>query len=167
VLRELVPADAEALYALRNDERVMRHIGRPRASSLADADELITRIAADRVANAGITWGLALKGSDRLEGTIGYYRLQLAHHRGEVGYLLAPERWGQGYMGEALEAVVDHGFRLLRFHSIEAVTDPGNEASNRLLARHGFIREGLFKENYFWEGRFLDSAVWSRLTPVR
>ena len=69
-------------------------------------------------------------------------------------------------MHEALEAVVACGFERLGFHSIEAITDPRNEASNALLLRCGFTREGLFKEDFFWNGEFLDSAVYSRLAPV-
>ncbi len=161
LLRELVATDAPALFEWRSDPEVMRHIGRPMAGTLQDAEALIERITADRLANAGITWALELEGT--LIGTIGYYRLKLEHHRAEVGYLLGSRYWGRGLMGEALEAVVHCGFERFGFHSIEAVTDARNLASNRLLERHGFIREGLFKENYFWNGGFLDSAVYSRL----
>jgi ribosomal-protein-alanine N-acetyltransferase len=98
-------------------------------------------------------------------GTIGYYRMKLEHFRGEVGYMLAPEHWRQGLMSEALEAAVQCGFQRFGLHSIEAVTDPKNIASNALLKRCGFVREGLFKENYYWNGRFFDSAVWSRMAP--
>lgn len=164
-LRELVPPDARALFTLRADERVMAHIGRPRATTLKDAEELIARIAGDRSENAGITWALTLHGDDTMIGTIGYYRLKLEHHRGEIGYMLGFEHWGQGLMSEALEAAVACGFERFRFHSIEAVTDPRNTASNKLLERHGFVREGLLKENFFWNGEFQDSAVYSRLAP--
>jgi len=62
-----------------------------------------------------------------------------------------------------LNAVTEVGFQQFGFHSIEGVTDPLNHASNRLLQRCGFIREGTLKENYFWNGEFLDSAVYSKL----
>lgn len=166
-LRELRMEDAPALFALRTDERVMRHIGRTRPTAVADVEQLITTIATDRAANAGISWAITLTGNDELIGTIGFYRLQLAHHRAEIGYLLHPDQWGQGLMGEALEAVVGAGFERFRFHSIEARTDPDNHASNRLLERHGFAQEGLLRESYFHNGVFQDTAVWARLTPVR
>jgi len=165
MLRQPRPTDAPALHALRSDPRTMEHIGRPRSTSLADAGERIRLAEADRANNAGISWFLTLKGDDTAVGTIGYYRLQLEHHCGEVGYLLAPDLWGKGLMGEALEAVVQQGFERLRFHRIEAVTDPRNQRSRRLLERHGFVLEGLLKENYLHDGHFLDSAVYSRLAP--
>lgn len=165
VLRELVHKDAPALFDMRSDERVMAHIGRPRATTLADAETLIATCMADRLASQGITWTITWKGDDTLIGTIGYYRLKLAHYRGEVGYSLSFDHWRKGIMYEALTAVVDHGFQRMGFHSIEADTDPLNVASNELLLKAGFVREGLFKENFYWNGRFLDSAVWSKLAP--
>jgi [ribosomal protein S5]-alanine N-acetyltransferase len=163
VLRELVPEDATALFALRSDERVMRLLARPRATTLQDAEQLIATIAADRSGNSGITWGITLCGSDILIGTIGFYRIKAEHHCAEVGYLLHPDHWGKGIMGEALDAVVAHGFESLGFHRIEAVTDPANTASSALLARHGFRQEAHLREDVLWDGRFLDSLVWGRL----
>lgn len=165
VLRELSLADAPAIFAMRSDDRAMRHIGRPRATGVEDAIKLIERIANDRSANEGIAWGLTLKSDGTLIGTIGYHRLKLEHHRGEIGYMLGFDHWGKGLMGEALDAAVDCGFDRFRFHSIEAVTDPRNAPSNKLLERHGFAREGLLKENFYWNGEFQDSAVWSKLAP--
>ena len=165
VLRALVPTDAPALFAIRADERVMQFIGRRRATTLQDASDLISAIHAGTEANDGITWAITLKGDDTLIGTIGYYRLKKEHYRGEIGYMLSADHWRKGIMGEALEAAVACGFDHLGFHSIEADTDPLNIASNTLLARHGFVREGLFKENFFWDGVFRDSAIWSRLAP--
>ena len=165
VMRELSLNDAPALFAIRSDDRVMRHIGRPLAIGLEDATKLIERIANDRSTNEGITWGLTLHGDDTLIGTIGYYRLKLEHHRGEIGYMLGADHWGKGLMGEALDAAVHCGFERFKFHSIEAVTDPRNAPSNKLLERHGFVREGLFRENFYWNGEFQDSAVWSKLAP--
>ncbi len=164
-LRELLHTDAPALFAMRSDERIMAHIGRPRATTLQDAEDLIARIAQDRSENTGITWALTLHEEDTLIGTIGYYRLKLEHHRGEIGYMLSFDHWHKGLMGEALEAAVACGFERFKFHSIEAITDPRNIASNMVLQRHGFVREGLFKENYYWNGEFQDSAVYSLLAP--
>lgn len=167
LLRELVKEDALALHQMRSDERVMRHIPRDLEQAVEESERLIATIAQNRAENAGITWGITLKENGTLIGTVGYYRLQLEHHRGEIGYLLHPDHWGQGYAGEAVDAAVDHGFRVLGFHSIEAVTDPENQASNKLLKTQGFTLEAHFRENYFRNGKFLDSLVWSRLTPMQ
>lgn len=133
---------------------------------MEEVEQLIERILNDLRENNGISWAITLHGDDIMLGTIGFYRLKKEHYRGEVGYALHSDHWRQGIMHEALEAVVACGFERLGFHSIEAITDPRNEASNALLLRCGFTREGLFKEDFFWNGEFLDSAVYSRLAPV-
>lgn len=162
-LRELTHADAPALFTLRADERVMRHIPRPPARAIEDALGTIDLIARDRAAGQGITWAIAPRTGGDMIGTIGYYRLKPDHHRAEVGYLLAPAEWGKGFMSEALAAVVREGFQRFGFHSIEAITDPRNTASNRVLEREGFVREALLREDHLWNNAFQDSAVYAIL----
>jgi ribosomal-protein-alanine N-acetyltransferase len=87
------------------------------------------------------------------------------HYRGEVGYVLLPEYQGKGIMHEALGAVIAYGFDVMKLHSIEANTNPNNTPSHKLLERHGFVREAYFKENYYYNGKFLDSAIYSLITP--
>ncbi len=140
LLRELVPTDAPALFAMRTDPRVMQHSGRPRPSALSEVEWLIAIIQHDRVDNNGITWAISLHCDPLLIGSIGYYRLKKEHYRGEVGYMLHPDHWRKGIMGEALETAVQFGSRQLGFHSIEAMTDPRNVASNGLLNKHGFVQ---------------------------
>lgn len=66
-------------------------------------------------------------------------------------------------MQEALTEVLKFGSGTMQLHSIEARVDPKNLPSIKLIERYGFVREGLFKEVYFYEGRFLDTAVYSLL----
>lgn len=165
VLRCIRLSDAPAIFRIRSDEKVMKHIGRPRAEAFEDAVALIERILTDQRENNGINWAITFHNDDTVIGTIGFYRLKKEHFRGEVGYALHSAHWRKGIMREALKAVEQCGFEHFGFHSIEACTDPLNEASNALLLSSGYMREGLFKENYFWNGRFLDSAVYSKLAP--
>jgi ribosomal-protein-alanine N-acetyltransferase len=64
-------------------------------------------------------------------------------------------------MNEAMTAVINYGFDDLKLHSIEANVNPGNASSIRLLERSGFIREAYHRENYYYNGHFLDSAIYS------
>jgi len=166
LLRALVDEDVPAMYALRSDPRVMRFIGRPLARSIEDAAALVQLIQRDVASHAGISWAITEKGSPTMIGVIGFWRVAKEHHRAEVGYTLAPQHWGRGLMHEALQCVLEHGFGALRLHSVQAICDPRNAASVRLLERCGFVREGYFRQDYFFEGRFLDSAVYSLLTPA-
>jgi ribosomal-protein-alanine N-acetyltransferase len=50
---------------------------------------------------AGIRWGIALKESTTIIGTLGYNNFA-KHHRANIGYDLLPEHWNNGYITEAL-----------------------------------------------------------------
>jgi ribosomal-protein-alanine N-acetyltransferase len=162
-LRRLALTDSANMHTIRSDPAVMKHIGRPISTSEQDAIDLIQRIEADRLENKGMTWAIEPKESPGLIGTIGFYRLKPEHHMAEVGYALGSAHWGRGLMAEALEAVVGCAFERYRFHRVEAITDPANAASRRLLEKCGFQLEGLLRENYFWNGTFVGSAIYGRL----
>lgn len=163
LLREIRATDVDALFHLRTDRQVMDYIPRPRATCIEDVHALIEQVLTAQIVGDGISWAITLPHDEILIGTIGFYRLKQEHHRGEVGYALQSDHWRNGYMSEALRAVLHCGFEHYGFHSIEAVTDPRNLPSNALLERCGFVREGLFRQDHFWNGEFLDSAVYSLL----
>lgn len=166
-LRPLRRADAPALFAMRSDPQVMQYIPRPLATSVTDSEEFIALVNEGVSRNELLNWGMALRASDELIGTIGFYRLQPENHRAEIGYLLHPAHQGQGLMQEAVAAALAYGFDVLRLHSVEGVIGPQNEASARVLQRAGFVQEGLFRENGYWEGKFIDAAYYALLCPAR
>ena len=57
---------------------------------------------------------------------------------GEIGYGLAPDYFGKGYMSETFAEVLDYGFGELNIQLIEAYTHKENDASKNLLERNGF-----------------------------
>lgn len=166
-LRKIEASDAEAIYRLRSDERVMRYLDRPLAQSVKDAEDLVGRIEASLKNNEGITWAIAVKGNTtQLIGTIGFWRIDKENHRGEIGYLLNPGSQGKGLMSEAMKGVLAFGFNTLHLHSVEANVNPLNKDSIKLLEKNNFIREAWFRENYYYNGRFLDSLIYSLLAPA-
>jgi ribosomal-protein-alanine N-acetyltransferase len=59
--------------------------------------------------------------------------------------------------------MVRFGFKEMNLHSIEANVNPLNERSQKVLERVGFKREAYFRENYLFDGKFLDSVIFSLL----
>ena len=165
-LRRILMEDAQALFEMRSDERVMQFLDRPRAKTIADAENLIRLIDHDIDSNIGITWGVSLHGTSRLIGTMGFWNITKAHFRAEIGYLLHPDFQGKGLMMEAAKKTIDFGFREMGLHSIEANINPLNERSRNLLIKNGFIKEAYFRENYFYNGKFLDSEIYSLIRIV-
>ena len=164
-LRQMTSDDAEEFYFLRSNDVVMKYFDIPKLPSVGAALLLIEKITAIIHNNEGISWGISLKDDPKLIGTIIYREIDKDHHRAEVGYSLHPDHWRKGIIQEALTAVLDYGFTVLKFHSIEASVNPENIASIKLLEKNKFVREAYYKENYFFNGKFLDTAVYSLLAP--
>lgn len=93
-------------------------------------------------------WGLEHRGTRRLIGRCGLLRLRPAHRSAELGYALARPYWGQGYMSEAVAAVLAYGFEGLGLHRIEAICLADNAGSIRVLEKAGFQYEGTAREAY-------------------
>jgi [ribosomal protein S5]-alanine N-acetyltransferase len=165
LLRKVSHADAEDLFLMRRDLNVMRYIDRPIPTSIDDIHELLGRIMSGYEKNEAIAWAVTLKGVEKLIGMIGYHRIYPEHYRAEIGYQLVMEYWNKGIMNEAAAAVIAYGFHGLNYHSIEANVNPENTASIRLLEKNNFKREAYFRENYFFNGKFIDTAIYSLINP--
>jgi len=164
LLRRMKGTDAAELFFLRSDPRVMQYIGREPAKSEEEVIEFIETINKNIDANETIMWAIALKEEPhRLIGNITLWQINKDHSRAELGYLLHPDHWRKGIMREAIRAVIEYGFEVMKLHSIEAKVDSGNSGSALLLENVGFSKEGYFKEDFFFRGKYYDTMVYSLL----
>ena len=158
--RQISQSDISEIFFLRSDSRTMQFMDSAPAKDENDALHYITRANAATVLNEGITWGITLKGKNKIIGYIGFWNMKAAHFRIEIGYMLHPDYWRQGLMSEALQTIIDYAFNETDLHSIEANVGVKNTPSMRLLEKNGFVKEAHFKENYFYDGNFLDSVIY-------
>ena len=163
-LRELIPDDAKEIFFLRSDKEVLKYLDKEPAKSVDEAKEFIERIKNDQVNNDGILWGITLKDNPAIIGSIGYWRMQKEHYRAEIGYLLNPLFQGKGIMNEAMQGILKYGFEIMKLHSVEANVNPANKASMKLLEKNGFVKEAYLRENYYFDGKFLDSVIYSLIS---
>lgn len=161
ILREFSYSDTTDLFQIRSNRRVMEFMDSPTHKSLADSKEMIILMLDSYFNKSGINWAIENKFTGKMIGYIGYWRIMNEHVRAELGYALKTHVWGKGFMKEALWEVLQFGFEQLQLHSVEANVNPQNLASSRLLKSLGFQKEGHFKENYFFDGRFIDSDIYS------
>ncbi len=166
VLRRLRPGDAEAIFALRTDETVLKHTGITAPKNLEDASAYIEMILKLLSAGEGLMWGLALKNEDTLIGNICFWNIEPENYRAEIGYSMLSAYHGKGLMQEAMIPVINYGFSAMNLHSIEARPSPYNLSSVKILERNGFVKEAHFKEYYCKDGVFYDMAVYTILNKA-
>ena len=164
LLRRIVKEDVPAILRMRSDEKLMKYIDKERELTIEDAEKKLAMFDEGLEKNEGITWGISLlTDTSQLIGSIGFWRINKPHYRAEIGYMLHHDHWSKGIMQESIVAVIEYGFGPLQLHSIEAHINPANAASAGILEKNNFIREAYFKENHFFRGKFLDTAIYSLL----
>lgn len=157
-LRWLTGDDVDALFAIFSDEQMMRYWSSTPMKGREEAAELLARIHGGFRDKSVFQWGVERKADGALLGTCTLFNIHRGNMRAELGYCLHSAHWGRGYMGEALAALIDHSFHVLKLRRLEADVDPGNANSLRILDRMGFSREGLLRERWHVGGAIQDSV---------
>lgn len=130
LLRAPTEADAPDLLEISYYDGV-------RAQDGAEVLDMLQKIEADVSRDESLHWLICLRGSGEVVGTCGFYR-GYPGNTGELGYVLKAAHRGQGYMSEALRAVIAYGFGTMRLERIVAYTAANNHASVGVLKRLSF-----------------------------
>ena len=97
-------------------------------------------------------------------GFIGhFYVLHVAVKQLEIGYSLVPSERRKGYCTEATQLLVDYLFLSKDTMRIQAQTDQRNSASQRVLEKVGFKKEGTLRKSFFMRGEWRDAYIYSIL----
>jgi ribosomal-protein-serine acetyltransferase len=92
-------------------------------------------------------WRIYLKGGDSFVGEIDLHSWDWDVPKCEMGYWANSRYTRQGYIREAIRAVLGVAFAGLEVRRVEALCDARNERSIRLAQRSGMVREGVLR-NY-------------------
>ena len=165
VLRTSRSKDTAQLVRILNDRRISERTTIPYPYTSADARRFLPHASRRLRAGHGFDLLCFLKKDQQLVGGIalGLRRPERPYRCAEVGYWISPAYWGQGLATEALQPMLDAGFRILRLHRIEAWCHSDNEASIRLLKHAGFREEGRGRESVFRGGRWWDRILFGLL----
>lgn len=164
ILRQLTINDADEVYNLRSNPAVSEFIARDPYTSKEESIGFINKINKNIENNEAGYWVIALKTDNRLIGTCCIWQISEENSRAEIGYELMPSFQGKGIMFEAIGALLKYAFGTMQLHSLEAVVYPKNIRSIQLLEKFGFVREAYFKENVYFNNKFIDTAIYSLLS---
>jgi ribosomal-protein-alanine N-acetyltransferase len=136
ILREIVAEDAGNILKYLSDKEVMKHYGLEPFTTVEDASNEIAWYKSILNEKSGIRWGITLKEQDDIIGSCGFLNRVHNHCRAEIGYELSKDYWGNGI---------------------------ANAASQKLIKKNGFIKEGLLRSYEFTCGKFDDLYMYSLL----
>jgi len=132
--------------------------------TLASAEVCCRTAQADFPARRDLPFLTFHKTSGRLVGATGLYRTVWATPKTEIGDWCRPSMTGQGFVTEAVSALVANAVEHLRAVRIEIVTDEQNAASRRVAERCGFVLEGtLCHEQRAPDGSLRNLCIYARL----
>lgn len=129
LLRRATMDDTAAMHRIMGNPVAMRYWSTPPHAELTDTERwMASMVGADPTASDDFI--VTLDGA--LIGKLGAWKLP------EVGFLIDPAYWRNGYAFEAMSAFIDRR-RALGSTQLTADVDPRNESSLRLLKRAGFV----------------------------
>ena len=92
-------------------------------------------------------------------GSASLYAIDLEQRTAAVGYWLFPAARGRGIATAAVQLLARWAFDELAIARLELTCGPDNEASQRVAARCGFVREGLLRSHMPFKGGRRDTVL--------
>jgi RimJ/RimL family protein N-acetyltransferase len=159
----LRPPDERDLPAIErglDDVDVVRAFGRPTGS----AEDVLELNRARWRDGTGPTFAIC----DARGACVGHAFVNVGpDRRGSVGYWLLPEARGKGLATRAVRLVSAWAFDALGLARLQLLTEPSNDASQRVAERSGFRREGVLRSFADIDGRRVDYVVFSLVSSDR
>ena len=146
-LRNLTPADEQEIFALRSSDEINKYLDRPRANTLDDARNFITKIINAIAKNESIFWVVTPKDESKFLGSICLWNISKEEAKAEIGFELLPVNHGKGIMQEVIPKILQFGFEEMKLKTIEAELSPRNLKSVRLLEKNNFTLAAANEEN--------------------
>lgn len=163
ILRPMRMSDAADVFAYSRDPEVARHVLWDPHRTIADSKAYLRFIHKQYRSGEPSSYGIILKETGHLVGTIGFMWYSPENQSAEVGYSLAHWLWGQGLMPEALQAVLALSFQTLCLHRVEAMHETSNPASGRVMVKCGMTHEGTLRERVMNKGKYADVELYAIL----
>jgi len=152
LLRRASYEDAKPMHRIMSNPVAMRYWSNPPHAKMEETERWMASMV---VANPAESDDFIVTLDGELIGKLGTWKIP------EIGFLIDPQHWGNGYASEAMAAFIERR-RDLGSSELIADVDPRNLSSILLLARHGFLETG--RASGTWQvGDDLCDSIYYRL----
>lgn len=166
ILRPITAADAPAVFLYASNPNLTRFTLFETHETIDDSRWFTTDYVRSRYASREPDpFGIVLKDDPvpTVIGSLGAHWASQPNGTMEFGYAIAEPYWGRGLVAEAARALVRYVFTEYAVVRLQARVILGNDASERVLAKLGFTREGVLRSFVLRRGRFWDVVMYSLL----
>lgn len=163
LLRLVEKSDLPSLLEVNSDPEVTALLPYATWSSIGDGEAWYERMSDMQATGLAQQFVVVSKSTGVAIGTCLLFRFEEASARAELGYVLGRANWRQGFMREALVALLNCAFGDMGLRRIEAEVNSRNHRSASLLARLGFTNEGLLRARWVCKGGAEDVEMYGLL----
>lgn len=156
-LRTVEKEDKEFLRDGVNHPEVRKHMGNSRPQNMESEEEFFEHLTETQ----DIYLVICRKGEPM--GIVSLEEEEKPSNIADIGIWLHPEYHSEGYGTEAIELIIEHGFKQLNYHKLYARAHGDNEASQRIWEKHGFEKEGELRQHVLVEGEHRDVLYYGLL----
>ena len=138
VIRLTTKQDLPEIHSMHRIEAVNQYLPYTTWKSYQDAQDWYQRVESRRNKKEAEQYSVSLQNDSRLIGSCIVFGFDASQASVEVGYVLHPDFWGQGYMLEAMQAFIGALQERLNLRQLKASVEEPNVASSKLLKKLGF-----------------------------
>ena len=114
--------------------------------------------------NGGYTFGIIDAKTDELVGNIGLMDIDHINREATLGIFIGEEKYrSKGYGSEAINLILEYGFRYINLHNINLSVNSYNERAIKCYEKVGFKKSGFRREAVFNNGKYYDQLFYDYL----
>ncbi|MDH5718622.1 MAG: GNAT family N-acetyltransferase [Spirochaetia bacterium] len=140
-LRKIKSLDAESMFSYAGNKETTKYMAWPTHNSIEETQEYIKSIMPLYKTKKYYDWAIELKENGKMIGTCGFVNVQANKEFAEIGYIIHQDYHKKGYGTEAVQSLIEFGFKTLRLKKIYARIYKENKISIRLAKKCKFTLE--------------------------
>lgn len=161
ILRKFKSEDAEDLFKCMSDGEVTKYLRVEKAENIDEVkkplSEWIQKYDTDK---SFYRWGVELKETGELVGSIRASSESERDMIADAGYSFGRKNWNKGYATEALKAVINFMIFKVGYNRVEACHSTNNPASGKVMQKAGMKYEGTIRDGYLCGLGFQGSCLY-------
>ncbi|WP_225427040.1 GNAT family N-acetyltransferase [Companilactobacillus kedongensis] len=164
ILRRLTIEDSNEMFNnWASDYKVTKYLTWHTYQSVETAQDFLVQMEKDYFDLSTYVWGIMIKETHELIGTISVVNIDEKTYTMELGYCIGSLWWGHGYAPEALERIIEYLFDMTDVNRIETKHDDNNPNSGRVMTKCHMRFEGILRDKGLNNNGVCDEVCYSIL----